>query len=80
MDAQYGKALGLGSDWRVCCRRGCFTEKVRTSIETKSRQGLGDVKKIIIIQWSIVICHFRRPFGAFNKRLREAPPSMTYDN
>jgi hypothetical protein len=80
MDAQYGKALGLGSDWRVCCRRGCFTEKVRTSIETKSGQGLGDVKKIIIIQWSIVICHRWWRFAQSFVKYSERPPKMMYDN
>jgi hypothetical protein len=37
---------------------------------------------MVIVQWSIVICHFRMRLrrGIFKKKMREAPPPMTNDN
>jgi hypothetical protein len=42
----------------------------------------GVVKKLFVVQFSTVICHFRMRLRRiiFKKRLREAPPPMTYDN
>ena len=51
-------------------------------LQNPTHPALRSCEEIVIVQCSIVICHFRRRLrrGIFKKKLREAPPSMAYDN